>query len=235
MKAISNSYRFLRRRWRASIGRDLHQGVQVKHPYQTLGDEKAEWSTCQDLLSRESVVYSLGVGEEISFDLQLIKNVGLTVHGFDPTPRSIEWLSKQTLPAQFVFHPYGVAGRDGVLQFTPPQNPRHVSHTLLKRNSPWPAISVPVYRLSTIMKMLGHQRIELLKMDIEGAEYEVIQDLLESRVEVHQLLVEFHHRWPEVGLNKTEIAIRQLNSAGYKIFSVSVSGEEYGFLHVSQY
>jgi len=85
------------------------------------------------------------------------------------------------------------------------------------------------------MKMLGHQRIELLKMDIEGAEYEVIQDLLESRVEIHQLLVEFHHRWPEVGLNKTETAIQQLNSVGYKIFSVSLSGEEYGFLHVSQY
>jgi hypothetical protein len=70
-------------------------------------------------------------------------------------------------------------------------------------------------------------------MDIEGTEYDVIEDLLASRIFVKQLLVEFHHRWKEISISKTATAIRRLNVMGYRIFAVSPSGEEYGFLHVN--
>ena len=92
------------------------------------------------------------------------------------------------------------------------------------------AILAPVHRLTTIMERLGHDHIDLLKMDIEGAEYGVIADLLSCNIRVNQLLVEFHHRWPEVGVNKTKHAIRQLNERGHWIFNTSPTGEEYGFL-----
>jgi hypothetical protein len=65
-----------------------------------------------------------------------------------------------------------------------------------------------------------------------GAEYGVIADLIASRVDVRQLLVEFHHRWPEVGVKKTQDAIRDLNEAGFRIFDVSPVGSEYSFLVV---
>jgi hypothetical protein len=80
------------------------------------------------------------------------------------------------------------------------------------------------------MKKLSHSRIDVLKMDIEGAEYEVLTDFLASRVPVQQLLVEFHHRWRDVGLDRTRSAIQDLNGAGFRIFHVSASGEEYSFL-----
>jgi hypothetical protein len=67
-------------------------------------------------------------------------------------------------------------------------------------------------------------------MDIEGAEYEVLADMLAQRTDVKQLLVEFHHRWPHIGVEKTKQAIRALNEAGYRIFSVSPSGAEYSLL-----
>jgi hypothetical protein len=79
------------------------------------------------------------------------------------------------------------------------------------------------------MSTLGHRSIDVLKMDIEGAEYDVISDLLSSRVQVDQLLVEFHHRWPEIGLLKTRNTVDQLNSAGFRIFDISPSGEEFSF------
>jgi Methyltransferase FkbM domain len=91
------------------------------------------------------------------------------------------------------------------------------------------AVEVPVYRLASIARMLGHERIDVLKMDIEGAEYGVLEDLLVSGLAVKQVLVEFHHRRAEIGVEKTKRAIRCLNEAGYRIFSVSASGEEYGF------
>ena len=39
-------------------------------------------------------------------------------------------------------------------------------------------VAVPVSRLSTIMSELGHERLDVLKMDIEGAEYAVLDDML---------------------------------------------------------
>jgi FkbM family methyltransferase len=226
------SYRNLKRAIRALRGKDLWQGPQIEREKLRLGNEGACWCVCPLGLSTTSVVYSFGVGEDISFDLALLHRFGLQVHAFDPTPRSIQWLQSQTMPQEFVFHPYGVAGFDGTCVFLPPENSAHVSHTIVPRKSPRPAIEVPMHRLGTIMNLLGHEQIDLLKMDIEGAEYGVIADLLACHIPVKQLLVEFHHRWPEVGIEKTRQAIRSLNQAGFRIFYVSPSGEEYSFLSV---
>ena len=67
-------------------------------------------------------------------------------------------------------------------------------------------------------------------MDIEGAEYEVLEGLLASPIKPAQLLVEFHHRFPAIGLEKTANMIRLLQNTGYKIFAVSGTGREVSFL-----
>lgn len=233
MMGIQQSARRIKRAFHVLRGRDLWQRVQIACDTCFLGNDGARWCVCPDSLGPSSIVYSIGVGEEISFDLELIRRFGVRVHSFDPTPRSIEWLAKQSLPCDFVFRPLGIADFDGRAKFLPPVNAAHVSHTLVDRQTPWPAIEVPVRRLSSTMRDLGHERIDLLKMDIEGAEYAVLKDLLASAIPVRQLLVEFHHRWPEIGVEKTKDAIRDLNSAGYLIFDVSSCGEEYGFLQVT--
>jgi len=227
---LQSTARFVKHAVRAFRGQDLWQGAQIKCDRRMLGNDGACWYVCPQDLSASSVVYSMGVGEDISFDLALIQRFGLQVHAFDPTPRSIEWLQNQAVPIEFMFHAYGVAGFDGSCAFLPPEDPAHVSHTIVPRESSRPPIEVPVHRLGTIMKMLGHEQIDLLKMDIEGAEYSVLADMLACHLQVKQILVEFHHRWPHIGVEKTKQAIRALNRAGYRIFSVSPSGEEYGFL-----
>ena len=42
------------------------------------------------------------------------------------------------------------------------------------------------------MEELNHNKIDLLKMDIEGAEYEVINDILEKNIDIDIILVELH-------------------------------------------
>jgi FkbM family methyltransferase len=229
---VFNSYRNLKRVVRAFRGRDLWERRQVNCTELRLGNKGAQWCICPDGLSASSVIYSFGVGEDISFDLQLIRQFGVHVHAFDPTPKSIEWLGKQSLPENFVFHDYGIADHDGICVFVPPENPAHVSHTIVKRKTPRSTIEVPVRRLASIMKSLGHPKIDLLKMDVEGAEYGVIEDFLNAGIAVGQLLVEFHHRWPEVGIGPTVEAIKKLNRAGYLIFRVAPDGGEYSFLRV---
>jgi len=230
---LRNNYRAIKKTWRACKGEELLQKPQVRCRTKTLGTDGAAWTICLDGLSVNSVIYSFGVGEEISFDLELISTLGATVHAFDPTPKSIGWVEANELPCQFVFHSYGIAADDGTRRFVPPVNPNHVSHTLLERNSPWPAVEAQVFRLSSIMQTLRHQKVDVLKMDIEGAEYEVLEDVLNANIAIGQLLVEFHHRWPEIGVDRTRRALRELNSAGYQIFSVSPSGEEYGLIKIS--
>ncbi len=235
MKGLRHSRQYVGRAFRVIRGRAFWQGRQIRCKSLHLGNEGARWCVCPDNLSASSVVYSFGVGEDISFDLELIRRFQVQLHAFDPTPRSIEWIQTQILPKEFVFHEYGLADFNGCCKFLPPKNPSHISHTIVQRNSPRPVVELPVQRLATIMQSLCHDRIDLLKMDIEGAEYGVLRDFLSSGLRVGQLLVEFHHRWPEVGIEKTKKAIRELNQAGYHIFNVSPTGEEYSFRKMTSY
>jgi FkbM family methyltransferase len=233
MESLKNQVRRARHIYRSWKGRDVHVRIQDQCEKVCLGNDNANWCVCPSLLSEESVVYSIGVGTDISFDLELIRRFGTIVHAFDPTPRSIAWLQSQRLPEKFVFHDYGLGVHDGNLVFHPPENSNFVSYSVFSRGSATaPAVEAPVCRLATIMKRLGHTKIDLLKMDIEGAEYDVLSDLLASGAPVQQLLVEFHHRWKDVGPDRTKSAIQYLNRAGFRIFHVSASGEEYSFIKI---
>lgn len=218
------------------IGKDFYQSRQVKYPRLTFGNRFAEWTFCPDLLSENSVVYSFGVGEDISFDLQLMGQFGLHIHAFDPSPRSIEWVQQQNLMEGFHFYPLGLAGSDGKVMFSEPEEPGIHSLRMTpahqNKGTARPPMELPVQRLSTIMQELRHDRIDLLKMDIEGAEYEVIEDIINSFIPVSQILVEFHHRFDHIGIGMTRRAISSLNEAGYRIFHVSASGEEMSFIKI---
>jgi|SRR5215469_815004 len=232
MLELKNKVRRGRHIFRALTGRDVYTPVQAHCATVTLGNDNASWCICPTGLTQESVVYSFGVGTDISFDLEMIRQFGVHVQAFDPTPRSIVWVRCQALPEKFVFHEYGIGDRDGKAVFYPPENPSFVSYSIFSRGSSETTVEAPVYRLTTIMKILGQERIDVLKMDIEGAEYNVLSDLLASGVSVRQLLVEFHHGWKDVGLQRTKEAIRSLNRAGYRIFHVSPGGCEYSFIRV---
>jgi FkbM family methyltransferase len=180
------------------------------------------------------VVYSVGVGEDISFDLRLMEQYQMPVHAFDPSPRSIEWIKTQDLPDGFYFYPFGLGPADGDVTFSEPVEEGYHSLSITgpanRSHHQGTTHVLPVRRLTTILQKLGHERLDLLKMDIEGAEYEVLVDLISSGVPVHQVLVEFHHRFRHIGVAKTREAIARMNRAGYKIFHVSSSGEEISFI-----
>ena len=203
-------------------------------PVERFGSGYGGWDVVTAGIDSRAVVYSFGVGEDATFDTALIEKFQLTVHAFDPTPKSLAWVKRQRLPDRFIMHGYGLAAFDGDVSFNPPENAAHVSHTLLERPATKAqAISVPVRRLGTIMKELGHGHIDLLKMDIEGAEYDVIADIGASGIRPGQILVEFHHRFPGAGVKRSQEAIARLRAMGYRLFSASVTREEFGFIRLS--
>lgn len=212
----------------------LHK-PEVVLDYTFLGTDYGGWP----LLDRQTVgsplVYAFGVGEDISFDLGAIHRFGARVMAFDPTPRCGVWISQQTLPAGFAFHPIGLADHDGEAQFFAPEKAVNVSFSSqpAKLSDPQLAVTAPVKRLETIVSELGGGAPDVVKMDIEGFEYGVLRDLAAGALRPGQLLIEFHHGMYGIDNDRTREAVEDLRRIGYRLFYVSDSGHEYGFVHAS--
>lgn len=220
--------------WRRIVTRTPRMTVDAEVDKLHLGTRYGGYAVVPQLLHEGSIVYSFGVGEDASFDLDLIARFGSTVHAFDPTPRSRTWVERQVWPEQFHFHPVGVAGQDGELTLHAPPDPTHVSFSPVARKGSAEAVTVPVRTVRSLMAKLDHDRIDLLKADIEGAEYEVIEDLLAHGPRPAQLMLEFHHHLPTIALSRTKTAITALREAGYCLFDQSEAGAEMSFVHRDQ-
>jgi FkbM family methyltransferase len=198
-----------------------------------LGSDYGGWVVANDCLDNNSIIYSFGVGTDITFDLSIIEMYNVNVFAFDPTPGCKNYLDSLALPNNFFFSPYGLSNENNLKKFYLPENPNFISHSKTPTHEQCKFIEVKMKRLSTFMSELGHKKIDILKMDIEGFEYEVIDDIIKDGLNITQILVEFHHEmYPSFSLHTTNKAINDLKYFGYKIFSVSLSGREYSFIKV---
>lgn len=199
-----------------------------------LGSSYGRWAVIPELLSADSVIYSFGVGEDISFDERLVEMFGVKIHLFDPTPRSREWFSAKDRSDYFIFHPVGLFDFDGELELFAPKNNEHVSFSLCKsEHLEESSDAFPVSRLSTIMENLGDEKIDVLKMDIEGAEYQVITDMLSMGIQPKQLLIEFHDRFEGVGDWASLRVMISLVAKGYRVFE-QCGPNEYCFVCIKK-
>lgn len=199
----------------------LFYGALLQRNYKllTLGNREAEchWNFCPDNLDANSVVYSGGVGRDISFEHGLVAKYGCSIVLLDPSPTGCETMAlpMNQIP-QFKFIPVGLAGGCKTLELAPPIYPGEGSW--FKNAGAGNTIKVPCEDLQTLMKKNGHHKIDLLKIDIEGAEYEVLYDLLNRRLPVNQVLVEFHHGiLPGIKRGETVRAILKMVAGGYKL------------------
>jgi FkbM family methyltransferase len=185
-----------------------------------------------DLLNEKSVIYSFGIGKDISFDLKCIKKHRCSVYGFDPTPVSIQYVQSVKTPLQFQFQDYGISTTSGHQTFFLPANPRAVSGSMVANETvnKNKAIVVMMKSFEEIVSSLGHDHIDVLKMDIEGAEYDVLISVLDSPVSIDQILVEFHDRIFDTTILKSRETVELLKQKGYEVFGVSKSYEEVSFI-----
>jgi FkbM family methyltransferase len=210
--------------------KDLYILRNVKIEREHAGNTGASWTIHPNILKHNSIIYSFGVGNDISWDLHMIEKFDASIYAYDPTPKSLEWLKTIHLPSNFKIFPFGLASYDGTATFNLPDNPDHVSASFTKTGKLKKTFDATVKKLKTILDENQHSHIHILKMDIEGAEYDVIDDLIHSNIRPDQILIEFHHRFAGIGIEKTKKAIRNLQMIGYAIFDVSDTGEEISFI-----
>lgn len=222
--------RLLSRWFQSLAGRDVIRRRQCVVPMVTLGEGDGQWTVGSTGLGAGTVVYSFGIGRNVTFERALIEQFGAVVHAFDPTPLALEWVKRQALPPSFVVHEVGIADYDGTARFAPPRRAAWESFSMIRESGVGTAVDAPVARLATLVSRVGGSGPEILKLDVEGVEYRVLPDLLASGFRPRQLLVEFHHRWAELGAKPTRVAIQLLNGYGYRIAAVSESGREYSFV-----
>lgn len=171
------------------------------------------------LLSAESICYCVGCGEDISFDLGLIDRFGCEVYAFDPTPRAIQFVHEQAKGyAKYHFSEIGVWDKQDSLKFFAPQFPPYFSYSALNLQRTDEYITAHVEPLADIMRAKHHLRLDLLKLDVEGAEYRVIDSILQDGLAIIILCVEYDEYYnPLDGLYKTRIneSVEKLLARGY--------------------
>jgi len=179
-----------------------------------LGTTYGGYTLPTKLLSENAVYYAVGAGEDISLDVEIANKFNPHIFIFDPTPRAkahfdtlLENTNKGIQTPLYKDYTYpttaktfqktrfellGLWNEKTTMKFFVPANDTHVSHSLLNMQSTEKFIEVQVDTLENLMKERNHLSVDMLKMDIEGAEFAVIDDILDKKLDVKLICLEYH-------------------------------------------
>src|SRR5208283_6152288 len=97
--------------------------------------------------------------------------------------------------------PIGIAGFDGEQSFSIAQNEARGNFSCKEASGA--RVSCKVKRYSSVLAMLGVSHVDVLKLDVEGSEYDVIPDIVKCSILPVQFLIEFHHRIHDIHVADT--------------------------------
>jgi FkbM family methyltransferase len=223
--------RSLSRRWRE---------LRLPRGYQRLGTRYGGWWIDTSMIGSSPLLIDCGLGEDISFSVSFLQRFpDASVIGIDPNPRSLAYCQKhcpggmEIINAALstcsgetvVFHlprtvdklPKGADGVSGSLES---------SHEYVDGGE---RIVTRTVDFSELLARVGRDECAVLKLDVEGTEYELLEALIgDGKIQnAQQLLVEFHHGVTRHTLLDTQRIVSLLASAHQHL--VHVEGRNYIF------
>jgi FkbM family methyltransferase len=145
----------------------------------------------------------------------------------DPTEKHAPALKElvDRYSPHFIHLPYAIASKNVEIDFF--ETLDHESGSLLNDHCNIVKDRIRKYtvqgkNISTLIQEIGTDRVELLKLDLEGAEYELIGHLtVEELAPVNQLFIEFHHHaFRRIHRSDTRKAVSVIKSLGFKAFTL---------------
>lgn len=227
MRILHRAYRRAATSLLRATGLDFLTGLKVdtSEPVTTLGSPYGGWAVPSKRLDPLSTVYCVGCGEDITFDLALITAIGCDVYAFDPTPRAIAHVRQVAAnEPRYHFEPKGIWSTDTRLKFYAPKNSEHVSHSATNIQQTTDYFEAEAVSIETVMRENGHTRIDLLKLDVEGAEYTILNSILDGPTRPGIICVEFdeyYHPLDAAYLSRIRSLSARLRDAGYTLSAAS--------------
>lgn len=171
-----------------------------------------KWVCDPQYLPKRPIAYSFGVGDNISFDMDMAGVFGCDVYLFDPSPSVVTGFSN--------FKSGQPCGR-GHIYF----QPTGLGPVSSKGQDQWKLViegkTCPVKSLADIARSLSHNHVDILKIDIEGGEFAALLQMLSAQtllsLQVKQLLVEFH-LWDDESFANFVRIIGSLKKQGFLLF-----------------
>jgi FkbM family methyltransferase len=162
-------------------------------------------------LTKDSVVVDAGAhrGE---FSAEIIRRFGCQCHLVEANPRLVETL---IIARAESITTAALGARDGRGMLHVSENPEATG--LFDAGSATTSVEVETISLATLMQRLGITKIDILKLDIEGAEFDLIASTPDQILQrINQISVEFHDFKPAFrGRGLFENARARLRSMGF--------------------
>lgn len=161
-----------------------------------IGTEYGGYPILKNHLNENSVCYCAGAARDISFEEGLTELYNPEILIFEPAPNHFKFvegkLEGKTLDkTKTKAFQVGLDGDNVEMEFYSGGNSD--SWSSYKKHST--SIKVQMKKLSTLMKENNHSKIDVLKIDIEGSEYGVIDDIIENNLDIDMIAVEMHGEW----------------------------------------
>ncbi len=209
------------------------------------------------------LVISCGLGEDATFDIELLKKYNCKVIIIDPTPRAIKHYEeissrfgrendknyeekggKQFANSynltninkeRLVFIDKAITDKNNSkIKLFFPKNKDFVSTSFeIDKNYSKEYLLAETINLENILKKFQLKKIDILKLDIEGGEIIVLNDLIKKKIFPNQILVEYKNikNLNPFKLFKIFKINKKLLKNGYKIVNVNTKGD-YTYLKI---
>ena len=150
------------------------------------------------LAAGSPICYSVGVGEDVDFERRLSGRCSARQWLFDPTPRTKQFMADPRNTVEGAsFMPIGIWNVDCVQTFHAPSDPSHVSHSIVvDSRSSSVGFAAECRTVTSVMRQLGHDRIDLLKLNVEGAEDAILQSVIDAGIRPACILVTWEGHSP---------------------------------------
>jgi len=159
-----------------------------------LGSSYGGWLIPSGLMGNSWVCYGVGAGGDTSFDMELISRYGATVRAFDPVAGYVELANERAGgESRFSAHQAALATVDGPIRMQVTHDAHSASVSAAELYDGHEHVVLPGRTLISLMTELGDDHIDLLKIDVEGAEYELLPTLNPRALGVKILSIQLHH------------------------------------------